>query len=462
MSKNRTLFFLFFFFIFFLLHSDFALAALEINYPPMLIPGYGWISPSSDCRINCLEIYVAYWFGLLVYLVGALSLISFTMGAVGLISSADSPDRASNAKDRIRGSILGLVLTLASFIILNTIQPTMTTITLAPLPQGPGVFYTNGRDFAPVNQAVSDVSARGRDLITMGFDKIIYKCSETGSGTGPALLIWKYMGKDFDVVPPDIGVEVKRKLCGQEENIADLGSFKWAFEREGVYYFTKLGCQGNMSEVLTNDQDSIGEPFGGHIRSVKIIGDYGVIFHRESGLENGGQCDHPTIGPKTCETVYVDASAVNIFSLNRNPLSSGDGLSFYSAPFEDVKGARSGFYDIAKEEITSSVLFSRDTENMCFKYDGINRPDTYKYKCGDSCSGRPSSNCSYRACASFQDCSGSIKIKGNYLLGLYSEDAVMTPYCQTFKKDVPNLNVQDVFAPGSEKVDYIYIIPTKN
>jgi hypothetical protein len=139
---------------------------------------------------------------------------------------------------------------------------------------------------------------------------------------------------------------------------------------------------------------------------------------------------------------------------------------------------------------------------MCFDYTNVDRPDEYKHKCSsnsscpnnggggssnigcdpangdadcpgsetcdpdtETCVGENGNNtgCSDSACETFQDCPGSIKIKGSYLVALYSdnENSSRPSYCQTFNSDVENLNTEPVIASYEAKLGNVYIIPTK-
>lgn len=114
--------------------------ALETTYPN--IPGL----PSINGVNTDIASYVRYFFGLGIYLAGILALISFTIGAIGLINP--NVEAHSDAKDRMKGAVLGLVLTFSSFIIINTINPNLTTptvtqpptVVIAPYTQ-PGIYY---------------------------------------------------------------------------------------------------------------------------------------------------------------------------------------------------------------------------------------------------------------------------------------------------------------------------------
>lgn len=491
--KNKYLIFILFLVVFIFADGGLTHAALEIkDYPS--IPGL--ITPSANCTANCLAILVSYWFGILIYVAGILALISFTVGAVGLIASIDNAERQSNAKDRMKGAILGLVLVLASFIIARTINPTFITPTLTPPPGVSGIFYYNGSAEAPVAMEVSDVANRGEDLINGGFNSIKYNCTSLLNGLqnntttiAPTLMIWEFPKPGLEQGNGDLNsVSVKRIECGGIEPISGLGSFKMAFESPGIYYYLKPNCQGYASlSAKTSSEDQIGAPFFGNIASVRTVSDYnknlvfGVIFHKGIGLESGGECMPPILsnpGSYTnCYPVdYTQTHAADIFLINRTPVTSGNGVSFFSEPFGWDTGAKAGFYP---KPGTPLVIESPKTEmsadEMCFDYTNIAQPDPYKYKClgggpfnssiynncGQSRNGIEGVDCSSSACETFQDCPGSINVKGSYLVGLYSNIGNNKWYCQTFIKNVDNLYAQPFIASGGNKLDKIYIIPTQ-
>ena len=58
-------------------------------------------------------------------LAGVLAVLMIVIGGIQYIGSGMSPSGKSDAKDRIRNAIMGLLLALLSWIILNTINPTL-------------------------------------------------------------------------------------------------------------------------------------------------------------------------------------------------------------------------------------------------------------------------------------------------------------------------------------------------
>jgi hypothetical protein len=212
-----------------------------------------------------------------------------------------------------------------------------------------------------------------------------------------------------------------------------------------------------MSLPYISDQNEIANPFKTSTKGIRIVNNaknhYGAIFHDVRGLENGGVCSTPRINSTNgtiCESAGgMSFSAVNIFSLNfQNPDSSGDGVDFYSEPFGQETGTLQkgeGFYKVAKEEI--NPVYFKNTSDMGFWPDNYTFNTLPEYK---------------QAYKSFQDRSGSVYIKGKYLVALYS-GADDGWYCQTFSKTVPNLNAQQIISANKEnqKINSVYIIPVK-
>jgi len=498
------------FLLFFLFLGASHALALEITKYPN-IPGL--ITPSADCTSGCLGTYAAYWFGVLVYIAGIISLISFTIGAVTLIISADNAGLAGEGKDRMKGAILGLILTVASFIIIRTINPVLITPTLTPLPNVQGVYYIKGSERRPVASVVNGVLQE--QAIKDGFTSITYDCAP-GTNGQPALLIWEFSNPGLETgnnLSND--VKIVRKNCGQTEPVSGLGSFSMAFETPGVYYC--LGgcsenlCQGYMSSAITASQDQISGAFNGNVGAVRIVNDlsgnyYGVIFHGTPDLKKGGICSPPIVNPsKFVANCYpignMNAAAADIFTVNN--VNPGNGVDFYSKPNgqDSINGnLEAGFYSVTKEEINSATAqngyFAEPMNQMCFNYKDVDVPDAYirtcsstdkqcgatnSYSCDNGClegeecdeltgicadSLTGQDLCSNNACTSFQDCQGSIDIKGHYLVGIYSQNASGKTYCQTFTDPiVPNLQVQNIVAAGTdigaEKKNFVYIIPTQ-
>ncbi|TSC95012.1 MAG: hypothetical protein CEN87_24 [Parcubacteria group bacterium Licking1014_1] len=454
-------------------------SALEIkDYPA--IPGL--VAPSENCTgSDCLPIYISYWVGLLIYAAGALAAMSLAVGGIQLIMSGENPENAGNAKDRVKGAILGLILTMSSFIILKTINPALITPILTPLPGVAGVFYTNNIEEKSAREAEPNTAN-----IPEGFNTIFYKCSNQpdGAGTGPFLLIWKFPKINFQGNDENYnGVKVVKKTCGEKEPLSGSGSFKIAFETPGVYYFLEENCQGLMSGTNLSNQQKISEPFNDKIKSIRIVNSadsnsfFGFVAHEAPGFE--GKCGSLRYLDRdgyVCLNVGIEVSSINIFQWNgfgENWKTSGSGVKFFGNPFGKT-GLRAGAFVLTKEKINK--FWTEDPKNMIFNYEGINIPEEEKAPCKnfgkEDCPGYP----------------GSIQVLGDYLVVLYSglstnpcpvgqclntrNICVDEPndfclprrygaqHCYVFYKDAPNLKDTGVGAEG-KKIFSVDVLPIK-
>ena len=432
MKKNKYLLLLVFFIIFLFTSAGFAYA-LEVQFS-----GLG-SNPS-------FPEYVSFLFTWGISIAGILAVISFALGAIGLISP--NIESHNDAKDRMKGAVLGLALTLASFAIIHTINPSLETLNMTPLSQLSGVYLAKGSDLIVSAQSYTDTSK-----ITAGYNTIKYTCT---TGTGPNLLVWMFPETNLEQGTSNLyssSVTVQRIKCGGSASISGK-SLRMAFETPGVYYcMTGCGgdnlCQGYMSDANITSQDQIAKIFQNNVKGVMIVSDktnqlyYGAILHRAVGLASGGACNIPvfnTTDDTACKPIPFPSysSAANIYAMNKTPLTSGDGVDFFSEEFGPNTGAKAGFFNQTASTIPFSGIVP-DANTLIFSWTNIDQPDTYKNKY-----------------TNFQSKPGSIRIKGSYLVGLYSGE-----YCQTFEGDqiVANLNAQPIVASGGTKIQKVYMIP---
>jgi len=415
------------------LNSSFAFALEIPNYPNL------GINPPTE---GDLPSYVIYIFTFVTYIAGVIAIISFAIGAVQLILAAASPSMAGEAKDRMRSAILGLVLTVAAVAILRTINMAIITPTLTELPTGDGLFYTNGPNYQAAPGSESDTSD-----IPNGYRTLAYRCS--GSDV---LLIWKFPKANFKGNDDNYGgVTVVRKKCGQTESLSGAGSFKTSTEAPGIYYCLE-GCSGDMCSGYMSEANAIssvvGSTFKNKIKSIRIVNDlsedlhYGVIFHSKDDPTAAGNCTQPLFSKDASKEiecfndVAVSASTTVFYWNDKKYLTSGQGIDFYSEPFGWGKGSRAAKYSLDAKTIGEN--WSGNSGSLTLNYTGIERPSRYK-----------------QLYQTFQQRSGSVKVKGNYVLVLWAGSS-----CQVFFQDVVNLKSTELTATGGS-IQNIYIIPAK-
>jgi hypothetical protein len=97
-------------------------AALQLDYPSL-----GGVDVSLDMNLSQL---VSWFYYLLIGISGLAAFAAIVQGGVIWLTSAGSPSRVTEAKDRIGSAFLGLVLVLGSWLILRVVNPDLTTLNL--------------------------------------------------------------------------------------------------------------------------------------------------------------------------------------------------------------------------------------------------------------------------------------------------------------------------------------------
>ncbi|MFA5013734.1 MAG: pilin [Candidatus Paceibacterota bacterium] len=101
----------------------YTLAAMETKYPP--IP----IGPAQTLTIDSnsdLANYVVYFYALLSIIGVVIVFLVLVYAGVEFVISGGDPARVSEAKDRIKGGLIGAFILVVSYLILNTINPSLT------------------------------------------------------------------------------------------------------------------------------------------------------------------------------------------------------------------------------------------------------------------------------------------------------------------------------------------------
>ncbi len=93
---------------------------LNLDYPTV-----GGFDLNNDQK---LEEIVAWFYTFIVAISGLAAFIMIVWGGVQWMSSQGSPTQVGDARDKIKMALLGLLLVLASFLILQIINPELTLL----------------------------------------------------------------------------------------------------------------------------------------------------------------------------------------------------------------------------------------------------------------------------------------------------------------------------------------------
>ncbi len=123
--KQKTVLFSLFCLAFLVSAGGYAFAT-EVNWPTSPLTG---ITLGSDSEFHD---FASYLYGWGIGIGGLLVFIMVVIAGVEWMTSLDNPKQKQRALSRIYSAVLGLVLLLSTFLILNTINPQLTRLT--PLP----------------------------------------------------------------------------------------------------------------------------------------------------------------------------------------------------------------------------------------------------------------------------------------------------------------------------------------
>jgi hypothetical protein len=438
--------FIFFMLTFIILASANFAFALEINYPNFI--GAKPITANSE-----LPDLIRYFFAVGIAFSGAIALISLAIAGVQLIIGQANPEGVSNAKDRIKGSLLGLALLMVSFLIIQSINPVLIEPTISPLSSAPGIFFVNNNKQSTCPQSVSDASLVPSDFI--GGD-IEYRCANPSE---PNLLIWEYAEKNFKMP-----IFTHELLCNKKKSIPK-GSFKIAFKTPGAYFYETTECIGYRSNVVLTsgqipEEFKKGNPEHLTPRCIEFVNDptnktyYGAILHEKIDESQGGMCQAPLVNSTDAISKDIitinNVSSITIFTINTNQISSGDGIEFYSGQYGWDVGNKPGIYkEFATTFVGKNYLFLEPKE-IIFDFFGSS------WSLQEQQAGRDFSKPAGQ---------GSIRILGNYLVALYNNPLLPSGYaqdgyCQVFKKSIVDMKGTEYIGAGNI-LKMIYLIPTK-
>jgi hypothetical protein len=93
-------------------------------------PSFGGFKLSGSTNINEVVAWLYYF---MISISGLSAFVMLVRGGFMWMSSAGNPNTLGEAKDTITSAILGLIIILASFLILQVINPELTTLNIEPL-----------------------------------------------------------------------------------------------------------------------------------------------------------------------------------------------------------------------------------------------------------------------------------------------------------------------------------------
>lgn len=373
--------------------GQFALAAndFEVNYPNL---------PFGDIALNSgstLPQFIAYVFYFFITISGIIGVIAIVVGGFEFLASAGNETLISDAKDRIRSAVFGIILLFCIFILVRTINPDLInlrssllstvsvlpngTYIVTPLPGGVsalpnshntfGIPYANAQDSGGDEDCEEDYDCEIygdwewwlAPIIDPDTDKddihqesnsyIIRECDDNSIET---FQIYYQKGHVEDSRTRTVDLACNKR-GGGIISMDGVKSFKRRVRTPGIYFYSESDCAddahqnlGDSSyEAITTTQDMPDDFLD--MKSLKIINStgnsnpeddiyWGLVVNAAGDFR--GECSQPAINiTKSDICVSVDLKFIpqfiNVFHWNPkydNKKNYQNGLTIYGLPIE--------------------------------------------------------------------------------------------------------------------------------
>jgi hypothetical protein len=338
--------------------------------------------------------YIKYLFNFAIIIAGLIAFASLVYGGFRYLTSAGSPVAMSDARAQITAGLLGLIILLASFIILTTINPQLVNLKITPEQFQQGVIlYATGscpgranpqgeesKDFLRVRRSLSSLEDfndktqsiyfynSGDEMEVYIFSQenfkpedspsFISKTHKAGdcasvSGGQSIILYWKTPGvylfekTNFETPPSP-------RLYTADSG--DFGDFHDKAKSLKILSFTKAfciagtdgppGCKSSDPkevEKMCDDSHCLCPPNCGGMGD-PTVSKFGAILHENSNFEGDCQvflkdepdlitnapCTNSGVGPYCQENIRDRASAITLFKQLLRGVPSGDGVTLYN------------------------------------------------------------------------------------------------------------------------------------
>ena len=230
------------FILFLLLSSGSVLAKkIEVNYPSL--PGVSPITEKSK-----IPDYIKYVFHFGMMIAGLVVLFVMITAGIQYVTSAGNPEKLNDAKKRIIGGILGLIILLSSYLILWNINPELIKLKEPDLLPMSGIYYEINFMGSPLMRLLSlfmpltDASDLHKDGTAT---KLIYLCDEEQKKREKEIRAFFYDEEDFE------GMVHERIIrCQGTPGTPDFynitsseKSVRFRYWRPGVAFYRDADCQ---------------------------------------------------------------------------------------------------------------------------------------------------------------------------------------------------------------------------
>jgi hypothetical protein len=332
--------------------------ALEIEYPAVK----GQQPPTKE---TTFPEYVKYIFNFSIIITGVVAFGVLVSSGAKILFSPDDTETIKDAKNKMIGAFVGIVFLLGSYLILTTINPSLSGLSLEPLKPVTGIYLFNSK-------GEKDYIPQSTPRITFDANRLEFLSTKDELSS-----IYIYSGENYK------GSEAKidnPKTSQNEVAGASVGSLKsiyFLWNKPGVYLYPKTNFEGRPFYSLSS-VSGLPSEFNKKVNSAKFNEPkgvaYGAAFFTQSDYR--GQCGFIV---STSETPNLSSGGNNYY----HPVGNIDGgiSSFALFNYGSNNQGSVTFYDSVnctgnskKVDIKGSVEYNQVLGEGRAKFDNSDIP----------------------------------------------------------------------------------------
>jgi len=329
-NKKQRLFLTFIPLLLLLFICFFSVSALdlEVKYPSM-----GGQVPTKE---TTFPDYVKYLFNFSIVVAGIIAFGVLVFAGFNILTSPDQPETVKDARTKIIGAFLGIVILLSSYLILTTINPQLSMLSLEAVTPYSGIYLINSKG--------------ERDYIPDSTPKITFESirMEFLSTKDELTTVYLYSGEDYGGTEDIIDNHKSFQKEVSQSSVASPKSIYFLWNKAGAYLYPETNYGGRPLFTSSGISNLSSYDFDKKAKSLKFkpASGYGAAFFTQSNFSG------------SCGFVVSKEEIPN--------LESGDDGNYKSigAPSFLEEGGLSSFYlfDYGKKQPAGSVIFF-DTPN---------------------------------------------------------------------------------------------------
>ena len=249
MKLSKFLFLLLLIFFLFSFLGSFIFAeerGLEVEYPE--------VEGEKISTSTTVSEYIVYIFKLSLIIAAIAAFAVFTYGGIRYLLSLNNPEAMKDARIWISSGVIGLLIILASYLILTTINPEIVSPEIKPIEPLTGIYLINGDEKKYISQSTNGISFEATSLEFISTEDELYSvfiCSK----------------EEFD---GENSEEKKNGGSGSISSASNVKSIYFLWNRPGVYLYAKENSgTPPPPRSFQSSSDDLGD-FDNRTKSIRI------------------------------------------------------------------------------------------------------------------------------------------------------------------------------------------------